>query len=165
MQLKPPELTEQIQASLTRYIEIQRAEAKLKREKAELAERLNRHLQLSGAKEWFTKVDRSQLKITARKWEKCEYDEELLKGRLGDRYKKILRPDGKKIWRRKEEVAVVLGDFLEEVGVPDPRIINNAIYEGLIDRAEVDGAVKKTERRYVTVQHLNEQEWAAASVM
>jgi hypothetical protein len=82
---------------------------------------------------------------------KREPGEGKLRQRLGDRYRRILAPDMKKIRQNLSRVAELLDPLLETVGSPVPERVKLAIDNGTVRKEEFAGAFKKTTRRIVSV--------------
>jgi len=100
---------------------------------------------------WFPEVDGIPLKIRARETTEVEYDEILLRARLGDRYHAILTPDIAKIKRELPHLNSALEPFLPSIGSPSPDKVRAAIASGIMKKEEFDGAFTKSTRRVFSV--------------
>lgn len=150
-----PELTADIEKTLRRYLDIQKEEARLREEKTALQDTLARHVGLSASpRYWLTSVDGQELKIRCQETTAVEYDEPVLRERLGDRFGTILSPDLRKLRQHLAELSSVLTPHLDRIGSPDPDRVKAAIQQGLVKKEEFVGAFKKTSRRMVAVSRV-----------
>lgn len=145
---------ESIVNDLRRYLEIQNSEAALKEEKSALQERLGRYMAGKSATLWMPEVDGQSLKVRRQSQQIVEYDEEVLRRRLGARYLSILAPDPKKIRAHLDELAPVLTPYLDRVGSPQPQTVRAAIEQGLVSKDDFAGAFRKEVRERVAVMKL-----------
>lgn len=137
---------------LKRYLEIQEQEQRLKEEKSELQSRLADAMQSADRTKWYAEVDGRKLKVWRRESVKVEYNEDLLKQRLGDRYAALLAPDIGKIRRNLDDIAPHLEPVMDRIGSPTPEKVKSAIASGQVQQEEFAGAFEKTVRRLITVQ-------------
>ena len=146
-----PALTPELTGILTRYLEIQQQEQALKEEKAGLQERLAGYLEHAGAATWYPAVNGQKLKVRASTLVSVEYDEPMLRERLGGRYTEILAPDLKKIRHCLADLTPVLAPVLDRVGSPAPDKVRAALERGTVSAADFAGAFQKHTRRIVSV--------------
>jgi hypothetical protein len=141
----------EIDNSLRRYLEIQREEQRLKREKADLQEKIGEFMAGLKKKFWYPALDGEILKVRYRETSVIEYNESLLRERLGDRYSAILTPDLRKIRLHLGEIESLFTPVLNLVGTPVPERVRSAIETGIVKKDEFSGAFKKTVKGYVAV--------------
>jgi len=147
-----PVLTPEIETTLARYLEIQTEERQLRDEKRELQEALMAHLASLEGDYWNPSLAGQPLIVHFTRSVEVEYDEELLRDRLGDRYTRILRPDLKKLKANLEKVESCLEPVLDIVGSPHPDRVRAAVLSGVLTKEEFAGAFRKTEKRRVAVR-------------
>ena len=142
------ETTPEIESILTKYIQ-RRAdlENELKSIEQDLASRLGARNKVTVEFKAFGKKYRADIE----KRSEVEYDEDLLRQRLEDRYEAILKPDIDKIARVLNDIEACFDHVLSVVGTPSPDKVKEAIEEGLVDKEEFDGAFRKTTRPFVTI--------------
>ena len=143
----PPELAQ----VLRRYLQIQAEENKLKEEKAALQQKLADHMAGGRLQYWSPEVDGQPLKVRCQESAVFEYDEPVLRERLGARFASILAPDIKKIRRHLADLAPVLAPALDTIGSPSPDRVRAAVEQGIVKKEEFAGAFEKTIRRTVAV--------------
>jgi hypothetical protein len=80
-----------------------------------------------------------------------EYNESLLRERLGERYSTILAPDLRKIRLHLDRIESVFSPILDLVGTPAPERVRSAIETGAVNKDEFTGAFKKSVKSYVAV--------------
>lgn len=146
-----PEMTDGIAAALRRYLEIQDEEGRLRREKKTLAKRLATHLGGHGNVSWKTTLGDKRVTVRMQTREKPTWDAELLRSRLGDRYRAVLRPDPALMRKHLEEIAPQLEPKLELIGAPTQESIRLAIKDGLVQRDEVNDALRFETNQTVSV--------------
>ena len=146
------ELSKELRSILTRYLAIQKEEARLGEEKAELQRRLAEHMTKGELAAWKPEVDGQRLQVSCRKTVDIRYDEETLRTRLGDRYERILSPDIKKIKTHLHELEPLLSNALMLIGSPEPTKVKEAVMNGVVTKAEFDGAFTRTEKFAVSVR-------------
>ena len=152
-----PDLTPETAAVLKRYLEIQAEMQRLQEEKAALQETLADVLARHGAAQWSPEVDGQKLKIRCTETPVVEYDERVLRQRLGERFSAILAPDIRKIRRCLGDLEPALAPYLARVGAPSPAKVRAALEGGLVTRDEFAGAFTKTVRRQVAVSRWREE--------
>lgn len=144
-------LSEEMAGALRRYLQIQTEEQRLRDEKSALQETLARHMAQRRLAYWFPEVDGQALKVRSHETTTIEYNEDVLRERLGPRYSAILAPDIRKLRRCLAEVGPALAPFLDKVGSPSAEKVRSAVQQGLVQTGEFAGAFKKTTRRTVAV--------------
>ena len=153
-----PQLPAEVEATLVRYLAIQEEERRLDEEKATLRDRLARHLQDYQDPFWFPTVAGQALKVRVRHDTEVRYNEEILRERLGDSYRLILRPDPAKIRRNLARVESLLQPALDLVGSPDREQVRLAVEKGTVPREAFAGAFEKRNRTSITVTRLRADE-------
>ncbi len=145
------ELAPELAAALRRYLEIQRDEQRLQEEKETLRETIGGFMTQRRLEWWYPEVDGQPLKVRFHESAAFEYDEAILRDRLGERYAVILAPDLRKIRRCLPEIGPALAPLMDKIGSPSPDKIRAAIEQGTVRREEFTGAFKKTTKRLVAV--------------
>ena len=149
-QEQTPDQTD-IDAVLNRYLDLQKQEQQIREEKAELQQALAAHMKDIGKEMWYPEVDGGTLKVRCRASVSIDYDEELLRQRLTDRYPSILAPNLKKMRRCMNDVEPLLTPMLGRIGSPVPEKIRDAIESGIVQKEEFAGAFEKTIKDSVSV--------------
>lgn len=144
-------LDAEITGILRRYLLIQGQENKLREEKTGLQEKLGEYMHKRDLRHWFPELDGQHLKVRCTENSVVEYNEDVLKERLGERYKAILGPDLRKIRRNLDQLASMFEPVLDIVGTPVPNKVRTAIEQGIVQQAEFTGAFKKSVKRIVGV--------------
>ena len=147
-------LPTEIKNTLKRYLEIQRQDHELQEEKALLQKVLSEHLSKSPEGFWFPVVDGTELKVRFARDTEIEYDENLLRSRLGEKYKCLLKPDLRKIRQHLPELEEVLSPVLDKVGSPDRDRVRTAIDNGDVKREVFSGAFRKETKTRLAVMKL-----------
>ena len=145
------DLTPDIKTALKRYLEIQRQDHELQEEKALLQKVLTGHLSKCADGFWFPVVDGTELKVRFARDTDIEYDENLLRSRLGEKYKCLLKPDLRKIRQHLSELEEILSPVLDKVGSPDRDKVKTAIANGDVSREAFSGAFKKETKTRLAV--------------
>jgi len=148
---KKPELPDEIEKALRRYLEIQAQEQRLKEEKTGLREMIGEHMAALDMKYWYPKIDGQPLKVRYHETTAIEYNETLLHDRLGDRYLTILGPDLRKIRANLDKLESLFTPVLSLVGSPSPDKVRVAIENGIVNKESFTGAFKKAVKRFVAV--------------
>jgi hypothetical protein len=144
-------LPSEIESSLKRYLEVQHEEQRLKQEKTDLQEEIGGYMAGLGKKYWYPVIDGQTLKVRYRETSVIEYNETVLRDRLGERYSAILAPDLRKIRLHLSEMDSLFTPVLDLVGTPEPEKVRSAIETGIVNKSEFAGAFKKVVKRYVAV--------------
>lgn len=148
---RKPESPVEIEKALRRYLEIQAEEQKLKEEKTDLRERISEHLAHLQMKYWYPKIDGQAVKVRYHESTAIEYNESLLRDRLGDRYLAILTPDLRKIRANLDKLESLFTPVLSLIGSPSPDKVRAAIENGIVNKESFTGAFKKTVKHFVAV--------------
>src|SRR4030042_2320542 len=146
-----PGLPSEIESALKRYLEIQHEEQRLRQEKTDLQEEIGGYMARLEKKYWYPVIDGQTLRVRYRETSVIEYNESVLRDRLGNRYSAILAPDLRKIRLHLGEIESLFTPVLNLVGTPEPEKVRSAIEIGIVNRGEFTGAFKKTTKRYVAV--------------
>ena len=147
-------VTPEIKTALARYLEIQRQDHELQEEKARLQKILSGHLSKFTDGFWFPVVDGTELKVRYVRDTEIEYDEALLRSRLGEKYKCLLKPDMRKIRQHLPELENILSPVLDKVGTPDRDKVRAAISNGTVKKEDFSGAFRKETRTRLAVMKL-----------
>lgn len=81
-----------------------------------------------------------------------KYDEELLRERLGERYRSILEPEMKRVRKQMPEIEHLLEPVLDLVGAPTRERVEQQIVGGALSPADFAGAFEKTTTDVLYVQ-------------
>jgi len=146
-------MTSEVEGMLRRYLAIQREERALKAEKEGLRDRIVDYLGCSNVT-WEAALGGRNIEIRVRVREDLEWNDVLLRSRLGSRYESILYPDIKKIREHMDEVAPLLRPALLSVGTPTRKSVWSAVSDGVVSRDEVAGVHTTRQRPILTVRHL-----------
>jgi hypothetical protein len=152
---------EAMQVVLNRYLDIQQEERRLQEEKDGLQKQLAAFMDAGGLAQWYPEVGGLRLSVRYRNSVRIDYDEEVLRNRLGDRYGMLLRPDIKKIRRNLDAIEPSLSDVLDLVGSPVPEKVKEAIEAGRVRKEEFAGAFKREEVVSIAVSRRSEPDRVA----
>jgi hypothetical protein len=144
-------LPETMQIVLNRYLAIQQEERRLQVEKDGLQEQLAAFMEAGKLAQWYPEIGGLRLSVRYRKSVHIDYDEEVLRNRLGDRYRMLLRPDIRKIRRNLDAIESSLSGVLDLVGSPVPEKVKEAVETGRVRKEEFAGAFKRSEDFTVAV--------------
>jgi hypothetical protein len=144
------ELTDELAGILKRYRQIQQQEKQLADEKKVLQDQLMQHLG-NQSTIWNTQLEEEQLKVRYTVREQINYNETLLKERLGSRYSEILKPDINKVRKHLGEVEMLLKPALLLVGSPHRDMVKQAIHSGAVNMPDFEGAFEREVRCTVAV--------------
>jgi len=156
--------TPEMEAVLERYLAVQEEEKRLAEEKRELADKLKAFMRVQDEKRWAPTVGGQSLRISYRTTTEVEYDEDVLRERLGERYEKILSPNLKKMKRAMPHLRQVLQPVLREIGSPDAELVKQAVESGSVRADEFDGAYEKHRREFVTVSRAKPKQTQASHI-
>ncbi|VGO17898.1 hypothetical protein PDESU_06500 [Pontiella desulfatans] len=148
------ELTSEIEAVLVAYSTLQQEERVLRERKHALQEKLKAHLRGEAKRVWFPEVGGERLKISYRSVPQVEYDEEVLRSRLGARYESILEPDLRKLKAELPNLGSELAPLLGRIGSPSPEKVKEALHDKTMTADEFKGAFTKTMKEYISVAHV-----------
>lgn len=140
------------EAILREYAQLQQQEKKIRDKKLALRQRLDTHLPHETDHEiiW-SNLDGKRVKISRAVKTKVNYDEKLLKQRLGGAYKEILVPDLSRIRRKMRDISDIFKPVLDMVGSPDRFRVKQAIDRGIVSPVDFDGAYEKKEEVNIAV--------------
>lgn len=142
----PPQLPPEVDRALARYLEIQQEERRLAQEKAQVRDTLTAFLDAQNwtRRFWYPTVSGQALRVRYNKDVAVEYDAELLRTRLGDRYERILKADPRKIREHLDDIEGHLEPVLGLIGSPHRDRVRSAILAGVAAKEDFEGAYKKT---------------------
>ncbi len=153
-----PKLTQEIEATLREYTQLQKQEQELTQRKHELQDKLKSCFRGETQHIWNPEVDGTRLKVSYRSVPQVEYNEEVLRKRLGNRYSALLEPDIRKLRAELPNLEEELKPLLDRIGSPSPEKVKAAVEAGTVSAEEFKGAFTKTLKEYVTVATLNREE-------
>ena len=152
----------EIERLLVRYLQIQEEAGRLEEEKGLLKERLAEFLAGFQSPFWYPVVAGQPLRIRVRHEVDIQYDEPLLRERLGSLYAHILRPDPAKIRRNLGAVEELLRPALDLVGSPHRDTVRTAIERGVVPKDAFTGAFTKVNRTTIAVMRHHEDNGSGA---
>ena len=147
-----PNLTPEIAVVLTRYLELQAEEKRLKDEKKRLQEILGGHLSRSGLQNWYPKLEGRTVAINTSQRDSVQYDEGILRTRLGSRFPVILAPDKNKVAQYEPEVHRLLEPIIEVIGSVHRDKVRAAVDQGIVKREEFEGAFSRKKWMVISVR-------------
>lgn len=145
------ELPAEVEQALRRYVEIQVESAALQDEKYQLRELISAYMEGKDTASISPEVDGQRLSVHNRTRTVVDYDEDVLKARLGDDYKLILWPDPAKIKKNLPLVASLLMPIIEKIGSPSQEVVKAVVSSGKVPREVFDGAFEKRVSQYFSV--------------
>lgn len=143
----------ELQEFIRRYREIQRENRRLKEEKKELQAKIAEYFGKQNGTEAIDLGD-ERVKVRCRRKMRVEYDEDVLRKRLRERYRSILSPDIKKIKSALPSLRSFMEPVLDEIGSPDPEKVKHAVQSGLVEKEEFAGAFRKEVKNQVAVMQV-----------
>jgi hypothetical protein len=146
-----------IEQLLLRYLEIQERQRQLDEEKSRLRDQLADYLRDFQEPFWYPVAGGQPLRVRVKKETEVAYNEELLRQRLGDRYRLVLRPDPVKVRRHLAEIGDCLQPVLALVGSPHREAVRDAIGSGAVSKEEFAGAYEKKDRVILAVMRVREE--------
>ncbi|MDT8390755.1 MAG: hypothetical protein RRC34_09645 [Lentisphaeria bacterium] len=159
-------LPSEAEAILRDYTRLQRQEKEIREEKLRLRQRLDVHLpHQAGHETIWSELDGDRVKISRVVKTRVDYDEELLKKRLGGAYREILSPDLSRIRRKMRDIRSVFTPVLDIIGAPDPSRVREALNRGIVSPKDFAGAYDKKDEVSiaVTVCHKKQVEQGIAA--
>jgi hypothetical protein len=147
-------VTPEIERALQRYLEIQRQHQELQREKDELQQILARHLERAPDGMWYPVVGGTPVKVRYNRETVVEYNEPVLRERLGERYVHVVRPDPRKIRSHLAALEPLLAPAMAQIGTPDRDRVRAAVEQGLVRTEEFAGAFRKQTRARLAVMRM-----------
>ena len=137
--------------AVSRYVEIQRQEAALVEERHRLRDQIAAYMAHIGASSMASEVDGVRMVVRHAVKNVVEYNEEVLRERLGPDYRLILWPDPDKIKRNLPIVAPLLMPILDKVGSPSPEAVKAAIASGKLRQEQFDGAFERRQTKTFSI--------------
>ena len=135
---------DEVRELLNRYVSIQRKMVEMETEKMQLREKLEMLFPEGSS---LTDCDLGQCKVSRREVCEIEYNEELLRERLGEeKYRSILSVDWKRVCANFEKLEPFMTSVIDLVGVPSADKVKAGIESGALDRAAFSGAFVKRKR-------------------
>lgn len=146
-----PEMSPVMRETVKRYLEIQKQERRIRKEKRELQRRLA--MICKGAKQrlWPVEINGREVVVSYRYSQSVECDEEMLKERLGERYRHICRVVPALVNKHQDAAGPLLAPIADYVCRPHPDAIMKAIADGHVTRAELKDLVTRNKRDHIRV--------------
>lgn len=140
---------DEVRELLNRYVSIQRKMAEMETEKKQLREKLEMLFPEGSS---LTDCDLGQCKVSRREVCEIEYNEELLRARLGEeKYRSILSVDWKRVRANFEKLEPLMTPVIDLVGMPSADKVKIGIESGALDRAAFSGAFVKRKKVQLAV--------------
>ena len=147
---------DEVRELLNRYVSIQRETAELEAEKRQLREKLERLFPEGSS---LADCDLGHCKVSRREICEIEYNEGLLRERLGEvKYRSILSVDWKRVRANFEKLEPFMADVIDIVGVPSADKVKAGIESGLLDRSAFSGAFVKRKKVQFAVSCMKENQ-------
>ena len=145
---------DELEQAVHRLAEVEENLKQLNEERSFLRERIVELMVDAGTKQRDALVDGEPVVLRVQERRKVKYDEERLRQRLGERYRRILAPDTRKIRKHAKELGPALEPHLELIGTPTPDLVQAAIAEGVVSADEFRGAFRKDTTRSLYMRRL-----------
>jgi hypothetical protein len=139
-------------ASVARLMELKELEAQIAQEQAEVRAELAAFLESRAVKGWSGQIMGRPVRVTRQERTQITYDEDLLRQRLGERYRLVIGLDRKRLAQREEEVLRWLGDHAPEVCTVDREKVRAALEKGECSSDEFRGAFERKVTYTVALQ-------------
>lgn len=139
-------------ATVARLMELKELEAQIVQEQAEVRAELSEFLESRAQKGWSGQIMGRPVRVTRQERTQITYNEELLRQRLGDRYRMIIGLDKKRLTEREDEVLRWLGDHAVEVGRVDRDKVKAALEQGACSSDEFRGTFERKVTYTVALQ-------------
>jgi len=146
--------TQEFVTTLARYVEVRDGINTLEAERRALAEAIGAHMAQEGRDTLSVAHGGRHYKVRRSASTRVDYDEDLLRKRLGERYLSILAVDARKVKVEAERLREWLGEHLIEVGSPDRARVKEAVEHGLVRVEEFSGAFRRETKSIVTVKDM-----------
>jgi hypothetical protein len=146
-----PEMSPVMRETVKRYLEIQKQERKIKKEKRELQQRLAVMCKSSKQRLWPVEIGGRVVVVTYWYSQSVECEEEVLKERLGERYLHICQVVPALVNKYQEAAGPLLAPIADYVCRPHPNAIMKAIADGHVTRTELRDLVKRHKRDHIRV--------------
>jgi len=114
----------------------------LEQQKLQLKTQIQQYLESLQQSSISIPLDDERVSLELKQQTSIEYDEKLLKRRLGDTYLDILEIDAVKL-RKWSMDTNELSDYMDDVGAPSPKKIEVMIENGTLDESDLAGTFKK----------------------
>ena len=144
-------LPEDIAQAVRRYVAIQRESAALQEERYRMRDQIAAYMARVGAATLTPEVDGTRMVVRNYVKNVVEYDEAVLKERLGQDYRLILWPDPDKIKKNLPKAAPLLMPILDEIGSPSPEAVKAAIAGGKLRKEQFDGAFERRQTQTFSI--------------
>lgn len=141
-----------LRQTVRRLTEVELILAQAKEERVFLRQRIVELMTADDEQQRQLDLDGQPVVLRVQVKRKVSYDEEKLRERLGERYRRILTPDARKLRKHVMELGPALEPHLELIGSPAPDLVQSAIAEGVVTAAEFKGAFRKDTTRTLSVR-------------
>ena len=145
----------EVRELLNRYVSIQRKMVELEAEKRQLRVKMEGVFPEGSS---LTDCDLGHCKVSRREICEIEYNEELLRERLGEeKYRSILSVDWKRVRANFEKLEPFMTSVIDLVGAPSADKVKAGIESGALDRAAFSGAFIKRKKVQFAVSCMKEK--------
>jgi len=127
---------------------------RLEKEKHQLRAKIKKYLKARELSTLTIPVKKDQMVLELKQQVKTECNKDLLKERLGDKYQDILEIDAVRLRELSRDYSGMdmLEPYLDEIGSPSRKKIEEMIRDGKLDKKDFKGAFKKTIRSVLYVK-------------
>jgi hypothetical protein len=144
--------TAELQRLLVEYRKVEKEMARLEDTKKTLRAAIQRILEDEGKSIFLANVDDEQIILELKPRMEIRYNEDLLRSRLGQDYRRILQPDIVKIRQHLAELGPSLAPHMEMIGSPSRKKIQQLVSSGEIPMDAFRGAFQKTHKPVLFVK-------------
>lgn len=137
---------------LVQYRKIEKELAQLEEQKLALRQQIETILVREERTFYTTILGDERIALELKQQTTIQYNEPILRQRLGKRYLRILMIDTSKIKQHLDELSAVLHPYLEKIGTPSRNLIKDAILKGEIEPSLFQGAFEKKQRTTLYVK-------------
>lgn len=144
--------TAELHRLLAEYRKMEREMARLEDTKKTLRAAIQRILEEEGKSIFLANVDDEQIILELKPRMEIRYNEDLLRSRLGQDYRRILQPDIAKIRQHLSELGPFLAPHMEMIGSPSRKKIQQLVSSGEIPMDAFRGAFQKINKPVLFVK-------------
>lgn len=144
--------TAELHRLLSEYRKMEREMARLEDTKKTLRAALQKILEDEGKSIFTASVEDEPIVLELKPRTEIRYNENLLRSRLGQDYRRILRPDIAKIRQHLDELEPDLEPHLDKIGSPSREKIQQLVSSGAIPLEAFRGAFQKTHKPILFVK-------------
>jgi hypothetical protein len=124
----------------------------LNENKQALREQIADTMAEAGLDNYQTSIGDRPVRVRVKRTTRVDYDETVLRDRLGDRYALLLEPDVARIRKHLDVVEPLLDPVLDVVGVPARERVEQLVRDGTLAASDFAGAFTKETRTTLYVR-------------